>query len=631
MKRFILPLAAAALLPQAAAGKSVSLNDYYGMRAGKNLPVVYELPQDAARQAAVAYISEMSGAFNKGSELIDASAVPPETLKEKLKDGFILYSAVAPGASILGSIKLPKFEFSPDSLKIDGKVISGRLRFIFLAKNPYSNGFCQVYAAASNELLNGINSMFHGPASYHVFKGGKEEASGSYDENFKFASDKLSLADAVEDINEFFLKAENVHPDLLASLQPEEYTALKKRTVNVVSEKMDPKGLVAVKDLAYELYYAASAFGDGHTDLQYKELPAACIQAARFPPFLFEFRNGAFYVTSAFDKDLTGAEILSLNGVPFRDFAKPVLDRCSGELFHFKANKFARNQRFWWAISGLFSGLKNFDLEFRDARGRKEVKKLEASDADAFAGLGQGAGQKNGKGTSLELLENGSLAYFRYPSFRYSDSEKKAIDGIFSEIKKAGAKSLVIDIRGNGGGNSSMGEFIFKYVSERAIRSFSRMQVKVSRELLANPRYADTSEDLRFSPGLLVTQHVPEEKQQKPEAFFDGKVYLLTDNGTFSSASDFAAMFRDYECGTIIGYETGGLPTCFGDVFSLGLTNSGINFGVSYKKFYGPRPRPGDDEHGVLPDVPVNGETLAEYKTPDPVLTFAVDYIKRGK
>jgi hypothetical protein len=82
-------------------------------------------------------------------------------------------------------------------------------------------------------------------------------------------------------------------------------------------------------------------------------------------------------------------------------------------------------------------------------------------------------------------------------------------------------------------------------------------------------------------------------------------------------------MFRDYAVGKIVGYETGGLPTSFGDIFNFTLHHSGIPVGVSHKLFRGPKPRPGDDEHGVLPDVPLNRDLLAPYRSEaDPVLAY---------
>jgi C-terminal processing protease CtpA/Prc len=131
--------------------------------------------------------------------------------------------------------------------------------------------------------------------------------------------------------------------------------------------------------------------------------------------------------------------------------------------------------------------------------------------------------------------------------------------------------------------------------------------------------------------GQVITDisSVEDNKQDKPDAFFKGKIYLLIDNGVFSSGVLFASTFRDYEIGEIIGYETGEVPESCGELLWRHLQNSQIVFGVSCKKFYPPKPKPGDDEHGVLPNVPITDEILSKYKSsPDPVLAYTIDRIK---
>ena len=83
---------------------------------------------------------------------------------------------------------------------------------------------------------------------------------------------------------------------------------------------------------------------------------------------------------------------------------------------------------------------------------------------------------------------------------------------------------------------------------------------------------------------------------------------------------------------TFFGLEIGRGAGSFGDVFGLTLTHSRIPAGVSHKQFLGPRPRPGDDRHGILPDVPMSRELLRPYREEqDPVLAFAVERIRERR
>jgi len=131
--------------------------------------------------------------------------------------------------------------------------------------------------------------------------------------------------------------------------------------------------------------------------------------------------------------------------------------------------------------------------------------------------------------------------------------------------------------------------------------------------------------------GRVVGHSIAERSHPRPGAFFLGHTYLLIDNGSFSMAAIFAAMFRDYQAGTILGYETGGLPLTFGGPYSFTLKNSRIPCTVSWTENLPAKPWPGDDRHGVIPDVPLSDQKLADFKTErDPVLAFTLRYIKTG-
>ena len=129
--------------------------------------------------------------------------------------------------------------------------------------------------------------------------------------------------------------------------------------------------------------------------------------------------------------------------------------------------------------------------------------------------------------------------------------------------------------------------------------------------------------------GLSVTRRLAPREPEEKGFRFDGRLFLLTGPDTFSSAASFAAAVKDYEIGTIIGEETGGLRQCFGDQVRFRLPNSGISFGVSYKRFYAPIPKPDDDIRGVVPDI--DEDMLSEFSNlEDPLLAFALDYVQRN-
>ena len=85
---------------------------------------------------------------------------------------------------------------------------------------------------------------------------------------------------------------------------------------------------------------------------------------------------------------------------------------------------------------------------------------------------------------------------------------------------------------------------------------------------------------------------------------FDGKVYVLTDSGSFSSAVDIAAILHDNDLATLAGEPTGGMPTSYGDLLGFTTPHIEIPFSVSYKYFVRPDPTR-DPADTLAPDIPL--------------------------
>jgi hypothetical protein len=484
-----------------------------------------------------------------------------------------------------------------------------------------------VYAAGSNRELVNINSVRHGGASFHVYRGKRLVYEGLYGADLT-PRETVSGAGAVEDVEQFFATLERVHPNLLAKMSHAEYTKLRQRTL----EGLGSRGEIAIGDLASWLYYAAAQFGDGHTSVQWRTKPTA-INAAeqRFPAFRLAFDNGRFVIAAASDKRIEGNEVVAINGTPVREFLRPILQRCSGETLVFKAARFTSEEGFWYYLTKLLGNAESLALTLRDEQGQEWRVTAATLDIHAYLDFLErgtpGRVQPNQRGTDVEFLDDGAVAHFMYQSFRLNDAEKKKVDGVFAQVRAKGSGDLIIDLRGNGGGNSSMGDLIFSYLYDGKFRQYSASAVKLSPEI--RQYIQGWKKGAAAADGTVLKEAVPEKKTAKREAAFTGRKYLLVDNGTFSSAADFAAMFRDYGVGTILGYETGGLAVSYGDVYSFALKNSWISCGVSWKQFFGPKPRKGDDEHGVEPDVPMNAKVLAEFGgAADPVLAATVRYVR---
>ena len=186
---------------------------------------------------------------------------------------------------------------------------------------------------------------------------------------------------------------------------------------------------------------------------------------------------------------------------------------------------------------------------------------------------------------------------------------------------------MIIDVRGNPGGSSNTVEYLLAKLTSKRVRIYARVQIKLSKTILERSKRWREHADLVGLRSSIEGDFV----QGRQGEAFDGELVVLIDSGVFSAASDFAGVVKDFGLGTLVGYETGGLQTCFGDVVMQTLPHSRIRFGVSHKRFEGGIPQPGDDEHGIFPDVVADARALAPYaKEEDPVLALAVA-LARGR
>jgi hypothetical protein len=421
----------------------------------------------------------------KGIPVLDVAA-NRASLKEKLKGGFILYTTLGDPSSVLRlatrqlgwSVTEGSFHFR------DITTPGGDVKFILVGRNPYGKGYCAIYVAGSNRGLLGINNLYDGPASYQISQGDRLLREGSYDEHF-VSRERVPKAAALKDVNQFFTTMRRVHPDLLGKIGKENYAILKQQTIGGIAARLDSEGEIPMEELASLLYVAGASFKDGHTSVHWvPKLNEWNTRGKRFPAFRLAFDNGRFLIAGARDQTIVGMELVAVNGAPVVEFFRPILDRCSGETLPFRMSIFTADEALWYYMTNLFGGSTPHRIQVRDAGGQSRevaLETLEFSDYREF--LRHGAGQRfrpNDRGIKVEFFDSGATAHFLYPSFHLGAEEKKKMDQVFDEIQSKGSRNLILDIRDNPGGASSMGEHLFEFIYGEKFRLLRKVRLKAS-------------------------------------------------------------------------------------------------------------------------------------------------------
>jgi hypothetical protein len=175
----------------------------------------------------------------------------------------------------------------------------------------------------------------------------------------------------------------------------------------------------------------------------------------------------------------------------------------------------------------------------------------------------------------------------------------KFLDEAIAAANARGAAGLIVDIRQNGGGDSTLGEVFLARVTDEPYRMAARIVWRRSAEsdelfrMMAKPMWRWLTialplfmpEYTKLKRGEDLTYEFEATSRRRVEPGFDGPTVLLIGEGTYSSAMMFADAARTYDLMLTIGQPTGGVPNALGDIGPFQLPNSGIVVNFSQKLF----------------------------------------------
>lgn len=445
-----------------------------------------------------------------------------------------------------------------------------------------------------------------------------------------------------EDLDYLFQTLENVHPNLYAFTPKDTIDADRKQ---IVKKLLKPMTALEFWRLVRPI---VSKIGDGHTSLRFpSEFRKVYLDnGGLIVPFDIYIDDGKMFIEKNYSSDSTlivNSEILSINDIPAQDIINDMVKYVSGERIENRHNRIKRN--FKLLLWSLFHLEDEFDVHFISATDSSTyVRKLKGITVETLNSFKKDEKETEYKYYSYSSPEkNIGIIDFK----QLSDPKKfmKFLKTTFRKIKKDSLENLIIDIRQNGGGGSRLGDALINYIYDKPYYQFERGEIKFSSEIrrlyfnkyikwymypLIPFAYLHPSARafLRGS-GSVITQKNKADKPNNNELFFNGNVYLLIGPKTFSSASSLTSAFKCFKIGTIIGEETGGLTVSYGDVYTFTLPNTGIQCGVSHKKFIQACGK--EDSHGVIPDYEVKQTPEDTEKGIDTVLEFTKEFIRNDQ
>ena len=176
---------------------------------------------------------------------------------------------------------------------------------------------------------------------------------------------------------------------------------------------------------------------------------------------------------------------------------------------------------------------------------------------------------------------------------------------MYAEIEKKQIRTLVIDMRYNGGGNSLLGDILLESLlpDNANFKSYQSL-VRISKFLKDSSfYYSSVKTDSNHLTNIETLPQIKEwEQRKKLGQRFNGKVYFIQGQNTFSSANYLLTTIKDNHLFPIIGSNTSQKPTCFGDVIPVLLPFTQTKAYISHSYFKRPC-SDFDNENTLYPDI----------------------------
>ena len=371
-------------------------------------------------------------------------------------------------------------------------------------------------------------------------------------------------------------------------------------------------------DFSYYIQSIISLLEDGHTIVN------EIYNSELLYPFQFLEDDNGIHLFAAMEKDNShiGKQVMSLNGIKIEDVINKFCNIISAGNPYEYGLRFLNfvNRYSTWQNVGLVRSDSTLVLEFTDGTSLN-LKPLDMKGqrlSNKIKPFENNPRQYNKQPFSYKILSEKNICYLQfdkcmdreslrsqYANTNLNEAQRdkleenlkkipvfeEVLNEMFSEIENQQVKTLVIDVRYNGGGNSILCNNLLSRLSSKSIKTHSITYISNSSSM-----QPDAPDVIKYNNNFLPSYNSGDNKST-----FKGNVIFLQGKNTYSSAGILITNAVDNNIDIVVGDRSTFSPTHYGDILNWTLPNTGIQITMSSKYFI--RPNEMNIANYIEPDV----------------------------
>jgi hypothetical protein len=426
------------------------------------------------------------------------------------------------------------------------------------------------------------------------------------------------------------------HPEMYRYISSEKFNKL----LSSIEDSL--KRPLSVQDFYIAMYPLISSLKCGHTKwlLKDKDYYYPFHTVDLFPLKLYFVKDKAYVISHYSDVESPVlSEVISINGVSIQNLTSDLLDKLAfADGYSVEGKYYELNNFFPGIYSTIYGTYNQYAIEYLNKAQKPETRTYSGVSLNVIKAFEEKHSRPDLIPYSFSLVNNeiGWMDINRFFSYRGEPDFDKFLKKSFAELKHRNSKTLVIDLRGNEGGNEDWGIALYRYLAKSPFKYYESISVK---KLVKG----DFQEKLPFLFRLL-RPFIDQDKKsfaflgrkwlkiQNPKKDgFSGQVYLLLDGQSYSVTTEFASRAKSDGRAIIIGQESaGGYALNTSGFFSIvTLPNSKIELGIPLLGFnMGNSPSKNPMNRGVVPDYEIEISPEDIVNSHDVVKEFVLTQIK---